>query len=450
MDKHDLYLDNGYDRQFGQWFANAMNLVHPEKNITERSCMNVTIVVTKDCPFACRYCYEHGKTSEHMTLETAKQTVDFLLSDKVNNYIDPTNSECIILDFIGGEPLLEIDLIDYFMDYFTYEAFRLNHRWANHYVISMSSNGILYETPKVQKFMKKYSGRVNIGITIDGTKEQHDSCRIYKDGRGTYDDVVRNVKLLLQQGGYPSTKVTVAPENLKYLCESSLHLFGLGFKWLNCNVVYEDVWNVEHAKELYEQLKQLADIMIENELYKNHANTMFDENIGTPLPPEENNSFCGGDGSMLAIGIDGTCYPCLRYMDYCFSVKERKPFVIGHVCSGIVNCEECPMLAELKSITRRSQSSDECWNCPIAKGCSWCIGFGYDIYGTPNKRTTFHCIMQKARVLASCYYFNILFRHLGLTDRFKYYMPDEWALQIIDQNEIELLKKLSKEGVSCA
>lgn len=444
MNKKDLYLGTGYEHQFNQWFANAMKYLYPDKNITDRSCMNVTIVVTKACNMCCLYCYEHGKKQESMTFETAKQIVDFLLSDKVNNYIDPEKSECIILEFIGGEPLLEIDLIDYFMDYFTYQAFKLNHRWANNYVISMSSNGVLYEKPKVQKFVNKYRSRVHIGITIDGTKEQHDSCRIYKNGKGTYDDVVRNVKLLLQQGGHPSTKVTIAPENLKYLCESSLHLFDLGFKWLNCNVVYEDVWNVEHAKELYKQLKKLADIMIEKELYKNHCNTMFDENIGVPLSQEENNSYCGGDGSMLAIAPDGTCYPCLRYMDYCFSVKDRKPFVIGHVCTGIVDDCECPMLTELKSITRRSQSTDECFNCPIAKGCSWCIGFGYDVYGTPNRRTTFHCIMQKARVLANVYYFNKLFKHLGLTDRFQYHMPDEWALEIIDQKEIDLLKELSK------
>ena len=442
MNNEQPYLDNGHERHFPQWYANAMQILYPKKNITDRSCMNVTIVVTKNCQFLCKYCYEHNKTSEHMTLETAEKTVDFLLSDKVNNYIDPEKSECIILDFIGGEPLLEIDLIDHFMDYFIYQAFKLNHRWANHYVISMSSNGVLYETPKVQKFVKKYHGRVHIGITIDGTKEQHDSCRIYKDGRGTYDDVVRNVNLHLQQGGFPSTKVTVAPENLKYLCKSSLHLFELGFKWVNCNVVFEDVWNVELAKELYHQLKLLADNMIEKELYKNHANTMFDENIGSSLPPEENNSYCGGDGSMLAIAPDGTCYPCLRYMDYCFLVKDRKPFVIGHVCTGIVDDCECPMLTELKSITRRSQSTDECFNCPIAKGCAWCIGFGYDIYGTPNKRTTFHCIMQIARVLANRYYWQKLYHKLSLQKTFPLNTHKNWALQIISNDEYEMLKSL--------
>jgi len=439
-----VYKGNGYDNQFSHWYANAMKILEPEKGITDQACMNVTVVVTKECNFNCSYCYMHGKTQERMTKETARQTVDFLLSDKVNGYIPP-ETPVIILEFIGGEPLLEIEIIDYFMDYFVYEAMRLNHRWATNYVISMSSNGSLYETPKVQEFAKKYRGRFNIGITIDGTKELHDTCRVYRDGRGTYDDVLRNILLYFEQNGHRSTKMTIAPENVQYLADASVHLFKLGYEYLYCNVVFENVWNAECAQVLYAQLKKLADLMIEQELYKNHYQSMFTEEMGYPLPESDNTNWCGGDGSMLAVGPDGTCYPCLRYMDYCFSV-ERKPFIIGNICDGIVDRDACSELCELKSITRRSQSTDECFNCPVAKGCNWCSAYNYEIYGTANKRATFHCIMQKARVLANCYYWNQLYRHLGMDRRFAYHMPDEWALEIINQNEIDVLKTLSKEG----
>lgn len=438
------YLGNGYNEQFNQWYAEAMKVIKPEANITDNSVFNVSIVVTKACNFACTYCYMHGKRQERMSRGTAKKAVDLLLSDKINGYIDPDKTPCVILDFIGGEPLLEIDLIDYFIDYFVYEAHRLNHRWANEYSVSMSSNGSLYHTPKVQEAVRKYHGRFNIAITIDGTKELHDACRKYPDGRGTYDDVEKNVKLYLQQGGHPSTKMTIAPENLDYLCEASLHLFGLGYKWLYCNVQFEDVWNPANATRLYYQLKKLADCMIDGELYKNHYNSMFDETIGIPLGDEDNTNWCGGDGKMLAIGPDGRLYPCLRYMDYCFSTPGREPLCIGNVDDGI-NIND-PRIAELKCITRRSQSTDECFYCPVAKGCNWCSAYNYDIYGTANKRTTFHCIMQKARVLANVYYWNKLYRKLGMTKRFPHHMPDEWALQIIEPQEIELLKEISKEG----
>jgi hypothetical protein len=55
--------------------------------------------------------------------------------------------------------------------------------------------------------------------------------------------------------------------------------------------------------------------------------------------------------------------------------------------------------------------------------------------------------MQKARVLGNVYYWNKLYRKLGMDKRFEYHMPDSWALEIIDQKEINMLKELSeKEG----
>jgi uncharacterized protein len=437
----EQYLSNGYNEQFSHWFSNVSKVIDPDCNITDRSALNVTIVVTQDCNFACSYCYQHGKTPDRMTKETAIMAVDFLLGDKINEYIDKDNSPAIILDFIGGEPLLEIDLIDYFMDYFLYKAFKEKHRWALNYSIGMSSNGSLYSTHRVQRFVKKYRGRCNIAITIDGMKELHDSCRLYPNGKGTFDDVYRNVKLHLLQGGHPSTKITIAPENLKYIDESVVFLFNLGYKWINGNVVFENVWNIDYAKELYLKLKSLSDIIIDNELYKGHRLTMFDETIGRPMNPEDDTNWCGGNASMLAIGTDGICYPCLRYMKYCLSTPEREPLIIGNITEGINN--DIPVLKELRSITRSSQSTEDCFNCPIAKGCSWCSAFNYDIYGTANKRATFLCVMHKARVLANIYYWNKLYRKLGLEDRFPYYVPDEWARGIIDESEIAHLKELA-------
>lgn len=440
-----LYLTEADSVSFSKWFAQAYNLVNPDYKLTERCCQNITIVVTEDCNFECTYCYMHEKNPKRMSTKTAKDIVDFILDEnRTNGYISPEISPAVILDFIGGEPLLEIDVIDEFMSYFTYQTMKKNHPWKDNYVISMSSNGSLYNTKKVQKFINKYKGRVHIGITIDGTKELHDACRIYKNGSGTYDDVIKGVEQRFKNGEYPSTKVTIAPENLKYLCEASLHLFNIGYKFLYCNVVFEDVWNIEHARLLYQQLKKLAHHIIENKLYEKHLNSMFSEIIGSPLPPDDNRNWCGGDGSMLAIGTDGVCYPCLRYMSYSFANKDRRPMIIGDIYNGILNKEESEDLQCLSCITRRSQSTDECFNCPIGEGCAWCSAFNYDCYNTPDKRTTFHCDMHKARVLANVYFWNILYRKLNLDKRFEFHMPDNWALEIISKEELFLLKKISK------
>ena len=323
----------------------------------------------------------------------------------------------------------------------------LNHCWKDNYVISMSSNGSLYNTSKVQDFIKKFMGRVHIGISIDGTKELHDSCRIYKDGKGTYDDVIKAVKKRFMNKEHPSTKSTLAPENLKYLYDSTFHLFNIGYKFIHCNVVFEDVWTIEDARLLYQELKKIANVIIDEDLYKEHYLSMFAETIGSPLSPDENNNWCGGDGSMLAIGTDGTCYPCLRYMEYSFANKDRKPMIIGNIYDGILSKEDSKDLQCLSCITRRSQSTDECFNCSIANGCAWCSALNYDCFGTADKRTTYHCDMHKARVLANVYFWNMLYRKLDMDKKFEFHVPDNWALEIISRDELSLLKKMSKGEV---
>lgn len=443
--KNNLYLTEADSANFSEWFGRAYTLVHPEVELNERLCQNVTLVVTEDCNFDCTYCYMHEKNQKKMTAETARDIVDFLLDEeKTNGYISAKTSPGIVLDFIGGEPLLAIEEIEAFMAYFVFRTVELDHPWKDNYVISMSSNGALYNTPEVQAFINRYRGRVHIGITIDGTKELHDTCRIYKGGKGTYDDVLDGVKQRFMNGEHPSTKVTLAPENLQYLSEATLHLFNLGYKFLYCNVVFEDVWEQQHAAMLYQEMKKLADIIIQEELYTNNLTSLFSESIGSPMDQEDNDNWCGGDGSMLAIGTDGKCYPCLRYMSYAFANRERPALEIGDIYSGIVDEDKSDHIKCLKCITRRSQSTDECFNCPVAKGCGWCSAFNYDCFGTADKRTTYHCEMHKARVLANVYFWNSLYKKLELEKRFELHVPDYWALAILDNDELAMLKELSK------
>ena len=102
-----------------------------------------------------------------MGRETARRVVDLLFEEdaKENPYLNPSVAQALVLDFIGGEPLLAVELMDYFMQYFLWKAVTLNHRWAIHYMISISSNGTLMNTEAVRRFLTLYKGRVSLGIT---------------------------------------------------------------------------------------------------------------------------------------------------------------------------------------------------------------------------------------------------------------------------------------------
>lgn len=112
---------------------------------------NITFIVTKDCQLACKYCYLVGKNeNERMDWPVAKKAIDYILSHEREF---PEAS--VIWDFIGGEPFLEIDLIDKICDYIKTELYRRNHHWFNSFRFSFSTNGINYHTQRVQDFIKK-------------------------------------------------------------------------------------------------------------------------------------------------------------------------------------------------------------------------------------------------------------------------------------------------------
>ena len=383
----------------------------------ERSYKSITFIVTKDCQLACKYCYLVGKSAkERMSWDVAKKTIDYILNN--HNFF---NEEAVVWDFIGGEPFLEIDLIDKICDYIKTEMFRLCHPWFDNYRFNFSTNGINYNSEKIQSFIKKNITHLSIGITIDGTKRKHDLNRIWKtedmergvvpnlsEEKGSYDDVVKNIPLWLEQFPGAGTKVTISSADIPYIKESVLHLYSLGIHEVNINCVFEDVWK-EGDDELFEnQLMDLADAIIDSGYYQDYACSFFTEHMGKPMDCQmDNQNWCGA-GRMLAVDAEGNFYPCTRFAQY--SLRSKKAWIIGNVRDGIDKNKLRPFL----TLDRCTQSTQECIDCEVASGCAWCQGENYDAADTPTiyQRSTAICKMHKARVRANNYYWNKLYRKL--------------------------------------
>jgi len=98
-----------------------MNQVKINDNWKGGIAKSITFIVTKDCQLACKYCYLVGKnTKERMPWEIAKQAIDYIF-DNEREFPE----ESVVWDFIGGEPFLEIGLIDRICDYIKIEMFGL-------------------------------------------------------------------------------------------------------------------------------------------------------------------------------------------------------------------------------------------------------------------------------------------------------------------------------------
>lgn len=405
----------------------------------------VTFIVTHQCNLRCTYCYEGHKSDKKMTLETAKKCVDLLFAEDAKNseLVNDVEANGLIVEFIGGEPFLEIELIDRTMEYFLDRAVALDHRWATRYMINISTNGTLGDDPRVERFLKKYAGRLSVGVTIDGAKEAHDACRVDLEGNGSYDRAIRMFRRTGGAEGKRHTKYTIAPGNVALFAGAVRHLvLEEGVDTLNCNCVYEEGWTIDHARELYRQLKEVSDMLRESGV--DTWVSILDWEAGEPLPDTDTQNWCGGDGRMLAFDVDGTVLPCMRYSP--IAIDSQPLYRIGDADSGLaVRADDAARLAELRSITRQSQSEQKCLDCPIASGCAWCTAYNYERTGTPNKRVTYICQMHKARVLAQCYHHNMLhLRGPGHTPK-KMHIPREWAVEIIGAEEYEMLLELERQ-----
>ena len=109
---------------------------------------------------------------------------------------------------------------------------------------------------------------------------------------------------------------------------------------------------------------------------------------------------------------------------------NQPPYRIGNVWDGLAQEKEyCDRIDCMNCINRRTESTDECFYCPIAEGCSYCSAYNYEIFGTPDSRAIFICDMHKARALANYYYWSRQGKEQDV------WLPKEEALKIISEEE---------------
>jgi uncharacterized protein len=213
--------------------------------------------------------------------------------------------------------------------------------------------------------------------------------------------VAQNVPLWLKQFSGASTKVTIASSDLPYVKDSILHLYHLGIKNINANVVFENVWQKGDDAIFEAQLIALGDYIIEHQLYKDLYCSLFSPDIGSPIDLRENLNWCGA-GRMLAVDHNGDFFPCIRFAAYSLEHKQQR--TIGNCFSGLDHNKLRPFLV----LNRLTQSPQKCLDCEVARGCAWCQGANYDCAASDTifERATYICGMHKARVRANNYFWH--------------------------------------------
>ncbi len=141
------------------------------------------VVPTMRCNQRCVYCHSRAEPEKgekfDMDKKTAKKTLDFIFQ---------TPSPVIVIEFQGGECLLNFEIVDYFIS----EAKKLAEKSGKKLGIALVSN-LTQVNDKILKTLKGHGVR-GLATSLDGPRKVHDKNRKYLGGKGSHADVVRGIE----------------------------------------------------------------------------------------------------------------------------------------------------------------------------------------------------------------------------------------------------------------
>ena len=161
-----------------------------ESSKYEKTSTALHVITTYACNLACIYCYE-GKgelESKSMDENTTKVAIQFIKNLTMNN-----NSKFLQIELFGGEPMLNMpmDLL------VTKELSKWCGENGIQFVVDTITNGTLLTEKNVEDLAQYDSSFL---VTLDGPKEIHDKRRIYKNKKGTFDDIMEGLHRIRDLG----------------------------------------------------------------------------------------------------------------------------------------------------------------------------------------------------------------------------------------------------------
>ncbi len=214
------------------------DLVHKIDKESEDS-YNIIINPTMNCNFKCWYCYETHIKDSKMTEETVLKIVKHINAVLENDKIKEFN-----LSWFGGEPLLYFDktVVPLLKD-----AYSICESKGIKFSSNFTTNGLLIDDLMLKKCKKL--GVNHFQITLDGHRDRHNEVRFISKERGSYDEIIVNIKLTLSHQIYVTVRLNISDEtlneNLKEIITDFLDVNNECKKFLNFS--FHKVWQEEKA-----------------------------------------------------------------------------------------------------------------------------------------------------------------------------------------------------------
>ena len=352
-----------------------------DRDYIKAVCLNIIHA----CNLRCKYCFaDEGEYNGHkgkMSLETAKKAIDYVVKRS-----GPRKN--IEIDLFGGEPTMMMDTIKEIIAY----ARENEAKWNKRIRFTMTTNATLL-TDEMMDYMDKELE--NIILSIDGRKEVNDKVRIRFDGKGSYDQILPNIKKMVakrDKNKAHTVRGTFTRENLDFY-EDVKMMVDEGFREISIEpVVLEDGHPLALRKEdlpkIFESYDKLYDELVQKKAEGKEFNFYhFKVDLNGGPCVYKRISGCGAGFEYVAITPQGEVYPCHQFVG-------KEEYKLGSIYDDSYN-------ADLGMSFKKAHiyNKPKCRNCWARFYCSGgCqannIAFNNDI----NNPYDIGCQMQKKRI----------------------------------------------------
>lgn len=348
--------------------------------------------VSQRCNLTCPYCYVnkgHFDYSEvpipRMPMERAETVVDHIHEHFPGLGIYGYH-------FYGGEPLLNFKAIRAIVESAEAKARATGTETDYH----ITTNGTLL-TAEIADFMDEH--RFTVYYSIDSDAETHDELRKYINGKGSFEDVARNLQLLRDRPGVHLIGSSVVRE-ANSLTEAIGKLAETGARQCKAERVRlkddDPLALVGRAFSDYlEDIRELADHYIEHiGASKKPLDYRLTSKILQLLTHKRRDFFCPAGERMFGVSSNGELYPCALHVG-------RPQSILGSVDKG-PDAEKVRAFRE-KFSADGQEVCRSCWNRTLCGGgCSAMVDrFGHE-----------KCDSLRAESEAAI----IVYRHFARTD----------------------------------
>ncbi len=330
---------------------------------------SIVINVAEECNFNCTYCFGHQGLYQRtkgklMTAEVGRACIDWVMERSGDQ---PMINVC----FFGGEPLLNLPLIK---EIVTYANQKGKERGKTVTYNTTTNTSLLDE--KTLKILDDLN--VRFQVSLDGIGKEHDVHRRFKNGRGSWQAIEKNLKHIMQNGREVTVRTTVAHGNVR-VKKIVNDILDYGFKRLFvCPATGIDGAAItkDDVDVLIKEFGSLAEQYLESARQGNVMSGFMNlhREVKRLMDPRFVFSGCAAGKNYFTIGVEGDIYVCMHV------VYPNSPYRIGNVVTGEFD-KDMHRLYQTITVDDKADCS-KCWarylcgNCCFARNLN--MGQGFD------------------------------------------------------------------------